>query len=569
MYVLTVEQMRQAEKAADASGQTYELMMESAGQAVATAVRQVTGEEGIRILALIGPGNNGGDGLVAAYHLQRKGATVTCFIWKRAHDGDPIYQRAEEAGVRMIPSEEDSERAELIRAAQEADVIIDALLGTGVDRPLEKPLTLFLDEVRTIVEARRHHRRPWIREALQLIDPTLKPPQRPETPSVVAVDAPSGLNCDTGEVDPTTLSADVTVTFGFPKRGHFLFPGASFIGKLLIAEIGISPRLIQGCRLHLVTSQMVSDRLPPRPLDAHKGTFGKALIVAGSVNFVGAPALAGEAALRTGAGLVTLALPEKVVPLVAAGLREATYLLLPHTLGMISPDASRVLDEHLSDYQALLIGPGLGDDKEVARFVQEFLAGKSRSMSKPRARIGFIGEEHPVGNESAATPEAALPPLVVDADALNALSKAEEWWKLLPAGSVLTPHLGEMARLMHLEAAEVHARRMEIVQEAATQWDQVVLLKGAHSLVAEPGGEVYILPFATPTLATAGTGDVLAGIIVGLLAQGLKPLDAAIVGGFIHGLAAEELEFAQSQSCGSIAGDLLPYLPVAIHWLRS
>ena len=297
MYILTVEQMREAEAAANAAGQTYELMMESAGQAVATAVRQINHPDGLRALILIGPGNNGGDGLVAAYHLRRMGADVACYIWKCEDGADSNLARAKEAGCRIIWADEDMEWTQLSRKCEEADIVLDSLLGTGASRPITGSLADLLELVREIVGTRRQHRLPWMKEALQIVDPTLKMPQRPETPMIVAVDAPSGLNCDTGAIDTHTLPADLTVTFGFPKLGHFTFPGAGLVGKLLVAEIGIAPRLVGDCHVHLVTSQMVAERLPARPLDAHKGTFGRALIVAGSVNYTGAPALAATAAM--------------------------------------------------------------------------------------------------------------------------------------------------------------------------------------------------------------------------------------------------------------------------------
>lgn len=568
MNILTVEQMRKAEAAADDAGQTYELMMESAGQAVATAVRQVNHPDGLRVLILVGPGNNGGDGLVAAYHLHRMGADVACYIWKRENGGDSNLIRAREAGCRLVWADEDTKYTLLSRECEEADIVLDSLLGTGASRPITGSLADMLKLVKELVDKRRQHRLPWMKEALQIVDPTLKMPQRPETPMIIAVDAPSGLNCDTGAVDPCTLSADLTVTFGFPKPGHFAFPGAGLVGKLLVAEIGIAPRLVEGCQLHLVTSQMVAERLPVRPLDAHKGTFGRALIVAGSVNYTGAPALAATAAMRVGVGLVTLALAESIFPIVSSGLLEPTYILLPESLGIISPKAIPVLDEYLDSYNALLIGPGLGQDEELTRFVHRLFTYESKK-GKKGDRIGFSENGPDAGVAGLADRGRSMPPLVIDADALNALASEEEWWAGIPAGSILTPHPGEMARLLRCERDEVQSDRIGVTREAAAKWNQIVLLKGAHSVVAGPDGEVHILPFANPTLATAGTGDVLAGAIVGLLAGGLTPLDAAIVGAFIHGMAAEEVEYSKNMSCGAVASDLVSSLPITIQRLRT
>ena len=567
MYILTVDQMRQAEASADAEGQTYALMMESAGQAVATAVRQINHPEGLRVLVLVGPGNNGGDGLVAAYHLARMGASVACYIWKRVQAEDPHLSRAIERGCRIIEASDDASRARLSRETEEADIVLDALLGTGAARPIEGTLAGLMDLVRETTARRREHRLPWSKEALQIVDPTVKMPQRPETPMIVAVDAPSGMNCDTGAVDPHTLKADLTVTFGFPKLGHFAFPGAGMVGKLLVAEIGIAPRLITDSHVQLVTSQMVAEKLPARPLDAHKGTFGKALIVAGSVNYTGAPALAAMAATRAGAGLVTLALAESIFPIVAGKMLEPTYILLPESMGVISPDAVKVLDGQITKYQAILVGPGLGQDKELTRFVQQLLATAGTTAVKGK-RIGFTAGEDSAG-EGCSDEARIMPPLVLDADALNALATEKEWWTSVPAGSILTPHPGEMARLLHGSRDEVQADRVAVARQAALDWTQIVVLKGAHTIIAHPDGRVYILPFANPILASAGTGDVLAGTIVGLLAQGLSPLDAAIVGAFVHGMAAEEIEFSRNMSCGAVASDLAACIPIAMQRLRT
>lgn len=568
MYILTVDQMKQAEAAADAAGQTYTLMMESAGQAIATAVRQIHHPDGLRVLALVGPGNNGGDGLVAAYHLVRMGANVACYLWEGEGAHDSNLARAADSGCRIIRARDDEGQARLSRECEEADVILDSLLGTGASRPISGSLAELLNRVKEITNRRRQHRLPWSKEALQIVDPTVKIPQRPETPAVLAVDAPSGLNCDTGHVDTHALSADLTITFGFPKLGHFIFPGAGFVGKLLMAEIGIAPRLVPDCHVHLVTSQMVAEKLPERPLDAHKGTFGKALIVAGSVNYTGAPALAAAAATRVGTGLVTLALGESIFPIVAGKLLEPTFLLLPETLGIINPEAVKVLERHLDSYQALLVGPGLGRDKELTRFVFQLLTSPGK-LAQAGKRIGFTAQESSAGDTQKPHDTSGMPPRVIDADALNALASQADWWTCVPAGSVLTPHPGEMARLLRCTRDDVQADRIGIARRAATTWNQIVLLKGAHTVIADPTGEVYVLPFANPVLATAGTGDILAGAIVGFLAQGLPPLDAAMVGAFVHGMAAEEVAFSKNMSCGAVAGDLIECLPVTIQRLRT
>jgi NAD(P)H-hydrate epimerase len=285
------------------------------------------------------------------------------------------------------------------------------------------------------------------------------------------------------------------------------------------------------------------------------------LIVAGSVNYVGAAALAGAGASRVGAGLVTLALPMPIQPAVAASLTEATYLLLPHDLGVIASSAVDVLQQKLDDYDALLMGPGLTQEKETITFVQDLLGLEAPER---RGQIGFLA------NTRQADPEQPdLPPLVVDADGLNALAQVSGWHEHLPPGTILTPHPGEMARLMGEGATtkDVQADREGVARRMAEEWGVVVVLKGAFTVVAAPDGRLMVAPFANPGLATAGSGDVLAGAIVGLRAQGLAAFEAAVAGVYLHGLAGE-LARGDLGDMGVVAGDLPCRLPLALQRIR-
>ncbi len=528
MKVVTTEEMRRIEREADAGGLSYATMMENAGRAVAEACQRM-GVTDKRILVLVGPGNNGGDGLVAARHLHDAGAQVNIYIWKRKIEGDENFGLAQERDIPTVWAEEDTDLAALQRLLDETDFILDALLGTGLSRPIKGLLKEILEVTRR-----------GIRERF-----------------VVAVDVPTGLNCDTGAVDPVTLPADLTVTFAFPKLGFFLFPGAEYVGELIVADIGIPDALAEDVQIELTTPGMVRAILPERPLGAHKGTFGKALLVAGSVNYTGAAYLASAAATRVGTGLVTLALARSLHPILASKLTEVTFLLLPESLGVIVPEAVKLLNERIAEYDALLLGPGLGREEETVEFVHRLLGLESK-LTKPR--IGFLPSEE-------AVTESSLPPMVIDADGLNALSEAPEWWKHLKGEVVLTPHPGEMSRLMGCSIAEIEGDRIGVVRRMAQEWGQVVLLKGAYTLIATPEGRVFINPFANPGLATAGTGDVLAGAIVGLLAQGLSPRDAAIAGAYLHGLAGQ-MARDEVGEMGMVAGDLLPFLPKGIRELR-
>jgi NAD(P)H-hydrate epimerase len=305
---------------------------------------------------------------------------------------------------------------------------------------------------------------------------------------------------------------------------------------------------------------MIRALLPARPADAHKGTFGKAMLVAGSIYYSGAAALAAQAATRVGAGLVTLCLPRSIYGAVASKLTEVTYQPLPDDMGVLNTDAARVLAERIRDYQALLVGPGLSTEKETVAFVRCLLDVEPPAK---KARLGFQAS-----TAEAEPARVALPPLVVDADALNALAEVDGWAERLPRLSILTPHPGEMARLMRLEdKAALDQDRVGIARERAAEWGHIVILKGAFTVVAHPDGHVVVLPFANPALATAGSGDVLAGAIVGLLAQGLGPFEAAVCGAYLHGLAGE---FARREigDAGAVAGDVLARLPAAIRQLR-
>ena len=557
MKVLTTEEMRRIERETDAGGLSYATMMENAGRAVAEACPpKVGGERGgvtdRQVLVLVGPGNNGGDGLVAGRYLHDAGANVTFYIWKRRIEGDENFRLVTARDISIFWAEEDDDFATLRRLLGECDVIIDALLGTGVDRPIGGSLKEILAVVGEEIRKRKETRR---KEAL--FSPSLPSfTALPSFPVLVAVDVPTGLDCDTGAIDPAAVPADLTVTFGFPKRGQFLFPGAEYVGRLIVADIGIPSHLADDVQVEVATPEMLRELLPSRPISAHKGTFGKALVVAGSVNYTGAAYLASAAATRVGTGLVTLALAESIHPILASKLSEVTFLLLPQNLGVLIPDAIKVLGERIQDYDALLLGPGLGREKETVQFVQQLLNVEPGK----RGRIGFLGSEEAEGEKL------SLPPLVIDADGLNALADTPNWWEHLRGPSILTPHPGEMSRLTGLTVREIEADRLGVARQMAEKWGQVVILKGAYTVIADPEGGVVINPFANPGLATAGSGDVLAGAIVGFLAQGLAADDAALVGAYVHGLAGE-LVRKELGGAGMVAGDLLPVLPKVIKLL--
>lgn len=530
--IVTVQQMRQLEATADALGVSYATMMQRAGHAVADALATLLPDlTNAPVLILIGPGNNGGDGLVAAVALAQMGAIPKCYFLAPPDEDNPQVQAARTANLFIADFKNDLQQRVLKHLVASADAIIDALFGTGLRLPLRQaPANL----LRTV-----HNR--------------LK--DRPIPPVILAVDCPTGLDCDTGAVDPHTLTCDLTVTFGAFKPGHFLFPGADHTGNLRLASIGWPDDLpgLTDIPAFVPDDADIAARLPRRPLNSHKGTFGRALAVAGSVNYTGAAYLAASAAYRAGAGLVTLATPPDLHPALAGVLPEVTWLLLASDMGVLARAAADQVRAALPAYDALLLGPGWGSEHPTAEFLSTLLT----TASPPRA-IGLLG------STTATASPAPLPPTVVDADGLRLLAQLPNWPSLLPALAILTPHPGEMAALTGLTPAQIQADRLNLARQFAAEWGHVIILKGAFTVVAAPTGQTAVLPFANSALATAGTGDVLAGLCLGFLAQGLPAFDAALCAGYLHALAGEIATDALGHPAPVLARDLLTAFPDAL-----
>jgi hydroxyethylthiazole kinase-like uncharacterized protein yjeF len=515
MKLVTVSQMQAIEKEADANGLTYDQMMENAGQGLADILFDLFEEDTeTEIVGLVGPGNNGGDTLVALSELAHEGWKAKAYLVKRKKDD--LIRRFTEAGGEVISG--DNAFEQLAEAIGNADVLLDGVLGTGVKLPLKKDVAEFLAEVNDILDG---------------LD---------EYPLVVAVDCPSGVDCDSGEIADEAIGADLTVTMAAVKQGLLKLPAYEYVGDLEVVDIGLSNDLPSWNNLNLDVAEedLVAALLPERPLSSHKGTFGTALIAAGSINYTGAAMLAGEAAYRVGAGLVTMAVPSPVHAALAGRFLEATWVLLPHEMGVIASGAAEVLSKNFERASALLIGPGFGSENPTREFIENLLEAKY-SNKKTAPRIGFVRQETEKPEES----NSKLPPLVIDADGLKFLTQIKDWHTKIPAPAILTPHPGEMAVLTNLTKEYVNDGRQEIASQYAKSWGHVVVLKGAFTVVAAPDGRATVIPVASPALARAGTGDVLAGIIVGLRAQGLEAYEAAVAGAWIHaqaGLyAAEDL----------------------------
>lgn len=533
MKVFTVAEMVAAERAADAQGHGYAVMMEHAGRAVAAAIQARRAVPGLPILALIGPGNNGGDGLVAGRYLAEAGAEVTFYL-SRARDPqtDDNLARVLALGLPTLLAEQDPEWHLLRTQLAGAAILIDGLLGTGVTRPIRGRLEALLHQVQVGLALRRKSAAP--NTTLTTVMPLSWPTRRPADDQavwVVAVDCPSGLDCDSGALDAAAVAADLTVTFAGPKRGHFLEPGVWACGELVVADIGIDPGLTAAVPVEVAAAGSLAAGLPSRPPQGHKGTFGFALIVGGSAHYWGAPILAAWAALRAGAGLAALATPGAIRPMAAQRLPEATFEPTPdeRDLGQASAEFLLASPDRLARYDAVLLGPGLGPTPDA------FLGPLLSSQRLP-------------------------PRLVVDADALNYLARQSNWPRLLPAGAILTPHPGELARLLGGESTTLN--RIELARRLAAEWGHSLVLKGAHTLVAAPDGRCTIFPFANPALAVAGSGDVLAGTIVSLLAQGVATYPAACLGVYLHALAGRRAAQAVGDA-GLLAHEIAEALPLA------
>ena len=514
MKIVTADQMKKIDNQCAKLGKPVKALMENAGKAVAEAARDYFGDiKKQHILFLIGVGNNGGDGLVAARYLAGWGAKVSVYLCGSRPAADANLKLIKAKKIPCIEAKTDKGFKKFDALLASAACVIDGLLGTGKMRPLEGVFKQVLEKINAARLERKLN--------------------------IIAIDLPSGMDADSGAVDPACPYADLTVTLAFPKMGLYKFPGVERAGIVKIVDIGIPENLADGVNFELLTDAWAARTLPQRPLNSNKGTFGRVLVSAGSINYIGAAYLACCGAMRVGAGLVTLATAGSLQPIIAARLAEATYLPLPESRpGIISVAGAEIIHQGCGQYNALLVGCGLGQNPATVEFLNSLLTKKS------------------------------LPPLIIDADALNILSRLTNWWEKIPNDAILTPHPGEMARLTGLSLDEIQQDRMAVALKYAAKWQKTILLKGAFTVIAAADGKCRVSPFANPGLASAGTGDVLAGVVAGLKAQGLKSYDAAALGVYLHGAAGDTIKDELGDT-GMIASDLLPALPLVIRQLRN
>ena len=537
MRIVTSAQMRQIEQAAFDSGVAQPDLMRRAGQAVADRARATlkTPQEA-HALILVGPRNNGGDGLVAAEALLEAGLReITVWLYGRKDvQGAPVAADLLER-VTILHADAADANTALKAAVAQADLIIDAIYGIGGRDDLPDDLIAAL----TLVNARN-------------ADPAVQ---------LVALDIPTGVSADTGVAADAAFRANLTVTLGRPKVGLYQPAGMRAVGRIAVEPIGLAEGALPDEAPRVIERADAAIRLPRRAFDAHKGDAGSLIIVGGSLNYFGAPVLAGHAALRAGVGLLSLAVPRSILGPIATQVPEATYLPLPEAeWGTIGRDAVKPIIEMLERYTALQIGNGLGRDKATGEFLANLFAFAQRD--RPKAPVGFRPN---TPEAAAATEESPIKiPVLFDADGLNLLSEVDNWWeKLAGLQLILTPHHGELARLRKVEREAISAAPWQAARDAARDWGQTIVLKGGYTVVATPAGELWVAPLANPALAAAGTGDTLAGLIAGLLAQGLAPDDAAILGVWI-GARAAELASAEIGILPLTAGDLPRFIGQAI-----
>jgi hydroxyethylthiazole kinase-like uncharacterized protein yjeF len=506
MKLVTVSEMQTVERQADAAGLSYALMMENAGRGLAQEIERrypLEHESSRNSIAggLVGSGNNGGDALGALIYLAEHNWQVSACLLRPRSSSDSLVDRFVHAGGDLIPFES---LQTWLKSFSCGDVVLDGVLGIGVRLPLK----------------------PDLAASFALARDTLQ--DMPSLPHIIGVDCPSGIDCNTGETAPECIPAELTVTMAAVKRGLLSFPAYRYVGELTITEIGPLDDIPawQGIWREVIDPAWVQRVIPPRPLDAHKGTFGTVLVIAGSLSFTGAALLAGKGAFRSGAGWVTMAVPEPLHAALSGQFPEAPWLLLPHERGFIAAPSAQVVLHNLGKPTSILLGPGFGLESTTRQFLHDLLSP-------------------------------SLPPLIIDADGLKLLANLTDWPARLPAQAILTPHPGEMAILTGISLEEIQADRIGIAERFARIWGHIVVLKGAFTVIASPDGKTAVIPVATPALARAGTGDVLAGLVAGLRAQGVGAFEAAAAGAWIHAQAGLHAAKKLGSSACVLAGDVL------------
>ena len=509
MHMVTADQMREMDRLTiESFGIPGRVLMENAGRCAANLFMEdfpePWDENFVGVIA--GRGNNGGDGHVIARYLHQQGIKTAVYL---LCERDKVMGNAaanlnllDPLGIPIFEIPDAKTFSSQKKLLCRHTIFIDAILGTGLKS-----------------DVRGH-----FKDIIQFINDLKRP--------VYSVDMPSGLNSDTGQTCGECIRAHVTATFGFPKIGQIILPGAEYVGRLEVVDIGIPKHIANQVnpKQRLITPEYIQNFFKPRKPDAHKGDAGHVLVIAGSPGKTGAAAMAGMSAMRAGAGLVTIGIPKSVNPIIEALAIEAMTLPLPESnTGSLDMEAFDEIQKCAQDKRCLAIGPGLGVDSGTKKLVQALVAN---------ARI----------------------PLVIDADGLSALAEDMDAFKKRPAPMIITPHPGEMAKLAGASVKDIQKDRIGWARKLSHDLNAHLVLKGAKTIVASPDGSVYINPTGNPGMASGGMGDVLTGIIAGLVSQGFSMEDAAVSGVFIHGAAGDDLAKKQG-AVGFLATDVMDRIP--------
>ncbi|MBI5640723.1 MAG: NAD(P)H-hydrate dehydratase [Nitrospirae bacterium] len=511
MKVVNADEMRLIDKKTiEEYGVPGSVLMERAGLAVAEKVRELFEKK--KVIVLSGGGNNGGDGLVAARNLFNWGWNVRVLLLLKEDRLSPDcliqYRTAKKLG---LPIEF---RSNIDEKDLHSAVVVDAILGTGINKAVASPMSDLIGFIN------RSH------------------------VAVISVDIPSGISSDNGQVMGEAVRADYTVTFGLPKTGHLLYPGAEFTGELFIEDIGFPAELLgaDSLKTHTIERTDASVLIPERPRYSHKGDFGHVLIVAGSRGKTGAALMSARACLRAGAGMVTIGVPESLADIFQSRVTEEMVLPLPDAgNGRLSAEAlDEILHFSAGRIDVLAIGPGIGVSDDTIKMMKQLV------------------QTSPV-------------PLVLDADGINSLQDSTQFLKKSKSPVILTPHTGELARMLGQKADvrnEMEADRINTARFFVRDTGAYLVLKGAPTVIAEPEGRIFINTTGNPGMATAGSGDVLTGMIAAFLGQGLNPIDASIIGTYMHGLAGD-IAATEKGMHSLIASDIIDTLPAAFAALKN
>jgi hydroxyethylthiazole kinase-like uncharacterized protein yjeF len=529
MKMISVDKMKELERLANEDGLSFDSMMKSAGSQLAKFIESRYSTSATkRIVGLIGGGKNGSDTLLAMAELQNTGWSCLGIKVTDSTQPDWVMEIAKTAGCEVVSFNQLDQRT-ISKVLENTTLILDGILGTGFHAPLKPDLQRILEYFS----------------------------KKSKDKLVVAVDCPSGVDCSTSFVSPGTIKAEITVCMEAVKQGLLNFPAFEYCGEIVCVEIGLVAHLSKHYQIldEVIQPGLVKSILPKRSADSHKGTFGTLIVCGGNVNYPGAPILCTKSAYKVGAGLVKTAIPERIYEAVVPSCLESTWILLDDENGVISDSAATLFESEISKATCVVLGSGIGQEETTQRFLKKTLF--KIPSSRKKNGVGFA----PSHEEIAEKLEKEVVPFLIDADGLRLLAKLGSVHDLSRSKFIFTPHPGEMSALTGLSVEQIQSDRVEIARKYAQEWGQVVVLKGALTVVASADGKVAVCPIANSALAKAGSGDVLAGVIGGFIAQGLPLFDAAIAGVWLHATSGVFAAQQAANESSVMASDLITQIP--------